>query len=1156
MALRSLKFCYNGEARRISIHASAHLFRQGFVHGGVTLDQVKSMASTTFPDLTDKNFDLKYKDEEQDIVTVSSDAELVEALAVVGYLGSTVLRFEIQVREAPHVVEATQQAKPVHRSIICDGCGANPIVGVRYKCSVRDDFDLCEVCEREDSSGHAYLKIKTPDQAPAAIMTVLKRGQHTRCPAALLPRHGAQFLHTIRRAERTHGFAQAAPAAESQVDIGGGGGGAEFAGDLGIFGSFLVRTKWNGEHFLTIKPAGIEYKGVKIAASAVQVFPVPGHSPRLKFSVHVPHQTTEWAAGRVGLTETFDIKFASGGSTFEGVFQRESEGPLDTSGERQEASSAPEAALEAVFKVSGVPVPKVLRLECAAAVKEFGPFSGVKKFNGTLVLRAPGARTQGAPTCPKNGPKPWKLGGCLRIGRGGAVDLAGNGGPWASFHLDPLDRTTEKTASGNPVAKVRLLNATRKYCLAGVGGKLVGVPASERGPHTTFTLVPVDAPVDASELRDEVDPVWEALDATATPPPKAPEAAAKVKAAPAVHLGVVCDRSGMSPLVGPRYHVLGNNYDLCEAEFDKLPEAERCLYVRIDQPGASSVPCLMQEPKAAEQPAAAEQAAAAEQPACSFVADVTVPDGCEVAPQEWLVKTWRLRNDGDLAFPAGVKLECAGGNLCLGAEAAAPVAVAGPVRPLEEFEVSVRFQTPAGAGQYKGLWQLATAEGERFGHVLWAEVQVKDSVRKAAEQDVFQFASEELKADKKAGMEKMDERASSKKLEVLEAHEHSFLVLPPASQAKVVRAWYGDPKSRWSAKAVGRGRFVTAKVEELQRQAKGREATVYAENRVFGDTCLWVVKTLLVEVERVQIETPSPGDDDLSDSLELEMPELEPSLPSSSAASVAPEELLAYEEDLADSMPGLDGLRDSCPSLAVSGAELGASLPDLIHVTSEKGFSAPLGLAGASELTASEVALKKLCDKVTTDHWGAEQANNLSDDLLGSCPSLGDGLGDYLSDGDGSDSEEGSMPDLDEGAVSPGSTGGWEEVYGEEDAEGAEEAGRLSGSEDLAASAEGTALCGSALNEAGLAAEASEGGQLSASVLGQLDAHAETIKFEELMKKWGLAVARLGDMGFDDVGRILESCEARCGGDPKQFKEAKITQVVNDLLSKMPPLNQ
>lgn len=53
---------------------------------------------------------------------------------------------------------------------------------------------------------------------------------------------------------------------------------------------------------------------------------------------------------------------------------------------------------------------------------------------------------------------------------------------------------------------------------------------------------------------------------------------------PAIHHGVSCDRSGMSPIVGVRWKKLEENYDLCEEEFAKLDEAERSKYQRIEAP--------------------------------------------------------------------------------------------------------------------------------------------------------------------------------------------------------------------------------------------------------------------------------------------------------------------------------------------------------------------------------------------------------------------------------------------------------------------------------------------------------------------------------------------------------------------------------------------
>ena len=57
-------------------------------------------------------------------------------------------------------------------------------------------------------------------------------------------------------------------------------------------------------------------------------------------------------------------------------------------------------------------------------------------------------------------------------------------------------------------------------------------------------------------------------------------------AAPAVHHGITCDRSGMCPIVGTRYHLPGQNYNLCQAEWDKLPPQEQATYERIERPGA------------------------------------------------------------------------------------------------------------------------------------------------------------------------------------------------------------------------------------------------------------------------------------------------------------------------------------------------------------------------------------------------------------------------------------------------------------------------------------------------------------------------------------------------------------------------------------------
>lgn len=49
----------------------------------------------------------------------------------------------------------------------------NPIVGIRYKCSVRKNFDYCAGCEERLEHEYAMLAIKRPGGAPDVMITML-----------------------------------------------------------------------------------------------------------------------------------------------------------------------------------------------------------------------------------------------------------------------------------------------------------------------------------------------------------------------------------------------------------------------------------------------------------------------------------------------------------------------------------------------------------------------------------------------------------------------------------------------------------------------------------------------------------------------------------------------------------------------------------------------------------------------------------------------------------------------------------------------------------------------------------------------------------------------------------------------------------------------
>jgi len=127
-----------------------------------------------------------------------------------------------------------------------------------------------------------------------------------------------------------------------------------------------------------------------------------------------------------------------------------------------------------------------------------------------------------------------------------------------------------------------------------------------------------------------------------------------------------------------------------------------------------------------------------------FVADVNLPDGALVVPGSSFTKTWRLRNDGDLAWPAAAGLVFVKGDVLH----QDPVQHVGSVEPGQEVDVSIALTAPAVAGRFISYWRLsADAESERnrwhprlqlpFGQRVWAQIVVTDdgSVELTGEED-------------------------------------------------------------------------------------------------------------------------------------------------------------------------------------------------------------------------------------------------------------------------------------------------------------------------------------------------------------------------------------------------------------------------------------
>ncbi|MEE8389949.1 MAG: NBR1-Ig-like domain-containing protein, partial [Anaerolineae bacterium] len=130
-------------------------------------------------------------------------------------------------------------------------------------------------------------------------------------------------------------------------------------------------------------------------------------------------------------------------------------------------------------------------------------------------------------------------------------------------------------------------------------------------------------------------------------------------------------------------------------------------------------------PSAADEVPTSEEATTEETGDCldaSYAADVTIPDNTQLDNDEEFEKTWRARNTGTCAWPAGTVIAFAGE-----AQMGAPDSVeVGAVEPDAEVEISVKMKAPTEAGRYTGVWQMKAAD-KFFGGQLTVVILAGDA---------------------------------------------------------------------------------------------------------------------------------------------------------------------------------------------------------------------------------------------------------------------------------------------------------------------------------------------------------------------------------------------------------------------------------------------
>lgn len=139
--------------------------RSGFtVEGGSTCSRVFGQNSIeaidTFKELFFNKTGIKWEQRNQFVEPVEGKYRVVAAVAPV--LTTSTVTSTLPTH--PIVTSAPTMDEFVHERITCDICHTSPIIGIRYKCTVCRDFDLCGKCETENKhpSNHILMKIRSP----------------------------------------------------------------------------------------------------------------------------------------------------------------------------------------------------------------------------------------------------------------------------------------------------------------------------------------------------------------------------------------------------------------------------------------------------------------------------------------------------------------------------------------------------------------------------------------------------------------------------------------------------------------------------------------------------------------------------------------------------------------------------------------------------------------------------------------------------------------------------------------------------------------------------------------------------------------------------------------------------------------------------------
>ncbi|XP_048774182.2 next to BRCA1 gene 1 protein-like isoform X2 [Ostrea edulis] len=157
-----------------------------------------------------------------------------------------------------------------------------------------------------------------------------------------------------------------------------------------------------------------------------------------------------------------------------------------------------------------------------------------------------------------------------------------------------------------------------------------------------------------------------------------------------------------------------------------------------------------------------------------FMGDLTIPDGTKIQPGTKFVKTWKIRNSGNIQWRRTTKLHNISGNLPTAySDVDIPL-----LKPGETADISVTFFAPEEPGKYQSHWKMQDS-GYQFGHRVWCLVQVEPKLvlEPTKSEDSLKIIDEETKEEKKEEVPaSLTNHADEDLTEPQETNETEFLI--------------------------------------------------------------------------------------------------------------------------------------------------------------------------------------------------------------------------------------------------------------------------------------------------------------------------------------------------------------------------------------------